>query len=248
MLMQPGELHANLRCTPPGDFIVVQVAESLVKRVAAALGWPHAQLNIRHPHPGTDHPLVLRALARFRRTICTELFAPPPGPAGCLCRLSVDRHLENLSELVAVLIGHCVENAREPVCPRSGAAQIARAVSYLRAHYDQPYSLDRVAGAAGCDRFYLARVFTREMGIRPSDFQNRILVAKACEALVASPEKPLELIAQDVGWPGRGRAGRDESGDKATLMIRHFRRTLGITPGGFRAGLRDLSGVRRRSS
>jgi AraC-like DNA-binding protein len=243
MVMQPGELHANLTCTPPGDFLVVQVADSLVKRVAAELGWSPAQLNIRHPHPGSDHPLVLAALRRFRASVCTQLFDPRPRLAACICRASADRHLENLAELVAVLIEHCAEGARDPVWPRSGAAQIARAVSYLRANYNEPYSLDRVARAAGCDRFYLARVFTREMGIRPSDFQNRVLVARACQVLVMSPDKPLEIVAREVGWPGR--PGSTDDAEKATLMIRHFRRTLGITPGEWRAGLREPARRRR---
>src|SRR4029079_15061426 len=62
MLMQPGELHANVERTPPGDFIVVQVSEALMKRAARELGWRGADLDIRHPHPGSDHPLLIRAL------------------------------------------------------------------------------------------------------------------------------------------------------------------------------------------
>jgi AraC-like DNA-binding protein len=241
MVMEPGELHANVTCSPVGDFFVVQISAPLMKRVAHELGWPFAGLHVRHPHPGSDHPAMLGALRRFYRGLCKGLFAPPPRGGQCRCAESVHRHRENLAELVCAFIENCAENARDVVLPERGAAQIPRAIEYLRAHYNEPYSLGRVARAAGCDPYYLAHQFTKQMGISPSAFQHRLLVAKACSALALAPRKPLDRIARDIGWPSRPNPEAIEVADKATLMIRHFRRTLGTTPGEFRASLRAMA-------
>jgi AraC-like DNA-binding protein len=246
MTMQPGELHANVTRTPPADFMVVQVSASLMKRVAGKLGWPFSEVNVKHPHPGSDHPALLKALRRFHQSLCEGLFDAGPDGGRCTCSESIGRHKENLVGLVRVFIENCAENAREVGRPRQGAAQIARAASYLRAHYREPYSLERVARAAGCDPFYLAHVFTQEMGVCLSAFQNRILVAKVCEALAAAPDTPLDIIAREVGWPGRPGVAVEGEADKATLMIRHFRRAMGTTPGEFRASLREMSRAERR--
>jgi len=235
MLMQPGELHANVQRTPPGDFVVIQVAEGLLKKVAGELGWRFPEVNIKHPHAGTDHPALLGALRRFRAGLCSDLFRPHRGR--CTCGRSLPDHLENLTYLVGVFIEHCVERAKEIVAPGRGAAAIRKAIRYLRQHYREPYDLNRVAAAAGCTPHYLDHLFASELGIPPRTYQNRILVAKTCDALVAAPHKPLQLIAHEVGWPGRP---RDQDVDRANLVIRHFRKTLGTTPHAFRAGVERL--------
>jgi AraC-like DNA-binding protein len=235
MLMQPGELHANLERTPPADFIVVQVAERLVKAVAATLGWPHPGLNINHPNPASGHPAVLAALRGFRRSLCADLYDPRPGRGLCTCSREPDRHLENLTHLIATVIEHCAEQTRAIIHPGRGAAPITKAIRHMQRHYREPYDLRRVAAVAGCAPHYLVHLFSSELGIPPSVYKNRILVAKTCEALVAAPRKPLQLIAEEVGWPGRAR-GRDA--DRSNLVIRHFRRAMGTTPDEFRSSVR----------
>lgn len=237
MLMQPGELHANVQRTPPGEFFVIQVAETLMKQVAWSLGWRFPELNIKHPHPGSDHPALLGALRRFRAALCNDLFDPRAGKGRCTCSQALPLHLENLAHLVGAFIANCVERAKEIIHPGRGAAAITKAIRYLRRHYKEPYDLNRVAAAAGCAPTYLVHLFTDEIGIPPLTYRNRILVAKTCDALVAAPRKPLQLIAQEVGWPGRP---QEADTDRSRLVIRHFRRAMGTTPDEFRAGVRKL--------
>jgi AraC-like DNA-binding protein len=241
MIMQPGELHAQAARTPPADFIAVHVGPGLMRRVAASLGWTDGELNVSHPHPGSDHPAVLDALHRFRNRLCDQLFTPRSRPNRCVCRQDLGVHLQNLRQLVSVFIRHCSERTRQVFLPGRGAAVVSKALRYLRANYKEPYQLDRISRIAGCNPHYLVHLFTREVGVPPSVYQRRILVAKTCQALVASPHEPLQMIAHRVGWPGRGgeRAGEVAGDqDRATLLIRHFRRALGVTPDEFRAGVR----------
>jgi AraC-like DNA-binding protein len=145
---------------------------------------------------------------------------------------------------VAAYVQACAENSKELSFPRGRAAPVRKAIEYLHDHFDQPYSLADLARASGCGRFYLAHLFKEQVGVSPSVFKNRILVAKTCQALVASPLKPLEMIAWEVGWASRPTGFADAA--KASLVIRHFQRTLKVTPGQFRSSLRQMSPSERR--
>jgi AraC-like DNA-binding protein len=248
MSMQPGELHANVDRTPPADFIVVNVGDDLMKRVARELGWNHAALNVRAPQNGD--PRMLRALQRFRAGLCTDLYDPRPGAMQCTCRRHLPRHLESLDHLVAAFIESGAESARLVVPPGNGAAAVRRALSYLQRNYREPYDPERVARVAGCGARQLAHLFTTEVGIPPSSYQSRILVAKTCQALIAAPQQALKGIAAEVGWPapakdggkhggknrGKGTKG-DREQDRTALLVRQFRQILHVTPAMFRAGL-----------
>jgi AraC-like DNA-binding protein len=240
MIMQPGELHANVARTPPADFIVVQIADALVKRVAWTLGWKGGELNVPHPHPGTEHPAILTALKRIRSRLCSDLF-PTDGKERCSCGETLAEQLENVALLISALVAHCAEGARCGSMPRRGAAIVNKALRHLRANFREGYDLQRLAEAAGCDPHYLIHAFTQEIGIPPSTYQNRMLVAKTARALVQAPRRPLQLIAQDVGWPGRrdGKATDTPADrDRTGILIRHFKRAMGITPDQFRANIR----------
>lgn len=233
MAMQPGELHANVDRTPPADFIVLQIGANLMRQVAAELGYELPRVDIRPTHNGYGHPALIRALGAFRAGLCETLF-PGKGPATglCTCASAFDRHQENLAEVVSAFIEHYVEHDRPASIACRGAAVLRKAKDYLREHFREPYDLSRLAEAAGCGRFYLSHVFKTELGVSPSEYQNSVRVARTCEALARFPDHPLEVIARSVGWPGRG-LGSDDS-DRASLLIRHFRRTLGTTPARFR--------------
>ncbi len=236
MVMQPGELHANTRRTPRVDFIVVQVGELLMKQIAAELGWPHRQINLNHPSPGLSHPDLLRTLWGFRGRLCSTLFDPRAEYAVCTCARVADCLLESLTEIVAAFLRHYVEEAREVAIAKNGSAALRRAKEFLRAHFTEPYDLERLASAAGCGKYYLSHLFKREFGISPSEYKNRLLISRTCNLLARFPRQSLDEIVHRVGWPGRAPAA---DVDRVSLMIRHFRRTLGVTPGQFRRALRE---------
>src|ERR1019366_1119251 len=90
MAMQPGEVHANLEAHPPGDFIVVQVGDELMKEVAQGLGWRSANLNLRQPD--CNHPALLNALRVFHQGLCPTLYDAASGNSCCTCALSLNLH------------------------------------------------------------------------------------------------------------------------------------------------------------
>jgi AraC-like DNA-binding protein len=230
MAVQPGELHATTKRTPAWDFIVVMAREALVHSVAHDLGWPHAQLNLRREEADSSHPAMIRALSMLRSSLCTTLFEPEDQ---CTCRLSAGPILEALGEVVAVFIEHYAERAQQVMLVSSKGSPLRRAKDFLHQHYRDPYDLDRLAAAAGCSKFYLARLFKKEFGVSPSQYRARVLVSKSCELLTSYPDRSLEWIAAEMGWRRRVRDLPD-----TTVMSRTFKRVLGVTPDRFRSPLR----------
>jgi AraC-like DNA-binding protein len=236
MVMQPGELHATLKQTPSWDFIALQASDALIKSVARDLGWPFPALNVRREAAGASHPAMVRALEGLRARLCTSLYGDVDGflPTGtCTCQGSLELILDALGDVVRALIEHYAEGAREVVLAPAGASVLRRAKEYLHERYHEPYSLERLAEATGCSRYYLSHLFKKEFGVSPSKYRSRILVAKTSELLARHPEWPLEQIARELGW---GTSSRRLA--SADVMIRNFRAAYGLTPDRFRNALK----------
>lgn len=234
MLMQPGEVHANLRKTPPADFIVVQVGDELMQLVARELGWRERSLNIKPPHQASRHPALLAALRRFHQGLCNTLYAPGDG-GQCSCGARLDLHLRHLVELVAAFVWHCAEGKRQICQPRSSSAFIAAVTRHLCRNYRVPYHVEqllREVAPSAYDPSYLLHEFKETHGVSPGEFRNMILATLTRDALAGAPTRPFARIVSDVGWPGRG----DEASDRVRAAYRHFKREWGITPGQFARG------------
>ena len=247
MAIQPGELHATLEETPAWDFVALQIGDALMRTIAAELGWKSAQLNVKLASAALTHPEMVRALHDFKARLCRTLFADldRPGLKGlCTCSQEAGPIVEALGTVVQVFIRHYAEDAPEPAHPRRGAAVIRKAREYLHDHYRDPYSLENVAAASGCGKYYLAHLFKREFGVSPWQYHSRVLISKTCEALIRFPGRPLEVVAREVGWPSKPSAGA--SPERAAVMIRNFRRVLGTTPDRFRAPLRRSAEAQAR--
>jgi len=234
MIMEPGEIHANLQETPVADFIVVQIQPSVMLKTAAELGWPHRELHIKVSHSETRHPAVIAALRAFNNALCTRYAdnKPPSRRRGCTCLESAAEHRENLAQLVQVVIDNCAEASAGARKPAAGGALLRRAEAFIRESYREPYSLPGLLAATGCKApSTLLHSFKQEVGVTPSAFVQKMRIAEACWRLVSDPTAPLDIVASEVGFGDR---------NGGALLVRHFRRTLGTTPGAFRAALRSL--------
>jgi AraC-like DNA-binding protein len=243
MALQPGELHATLKQTPRWDFIALEIGDTLMRSIAEELGWRPAQLNISLARAGHTDPDMVRVLRAFQATLCTTLFADleRPGHVGvCTCAGRADAILEALGAIVRVFVARYAEGATELSQPRRGSAPLRKARAYLHEHYRDPYSLDRIAEASGCGKYYLAHLFKQEFGVSLWQYHSRILVSKTCEALVRFPDRPLKEVALEVGWPSKVPGGNPN--ERRSVMIRNFRRVLGTTPDRFRGPLRGSVG------
>jgi AraC-like DNA-binding protein len=100
-------------------------------------------------------------------------------------------------------------------CRRS--LEVAR--DYLEVNLARPVSLEELSSVAGLSRFHLSRSFAGRFGLSPHAYQNQLRLRAVREQL----------------RQGR-RLGSMESGFfDQSHMIRHFRDSLGMTPGEFAA-------------
>ena len=243
MAVQPGELHATLKQTPRWDFIAPQIGDTLMRSIAAELGWPHAELNVSLARAGHTDPAMVHALRVFQANLCTTLFADlrrPGETAVCTCAQRADAIVEALGAVVRVFVERYADGATEISQPRRGTAPLRKARAYLHQNYRDPYSLDRIAEASGCGKYYLAHLFKEEFGVSLWQYHSRVLVSKTCEALVRFPDRPLREVALEVGWPSKVPGGNPN--ERRSVMIRNFRRVLGTTPDRFRGPLRGSLG------
>lgn len=98
---------------------------------------------------------------------------------------------------------------------------IFKVVQYIRAHYAERLSIPDIAERFGFSQRQMERRFAETFRASPRQYITRLRVLIACEQL-RSTEQPISEVALDCGF-------YDHSS-----FIRHFKRTLGITPLAYR--------------
>lgn len=96
---------------------------------------------------------------------------------------------------------------------------VRRALAMIRERLADHWTLDELAQHAGLDKFHLCRAFRTQVGLPPHSYLTGLRIARAKE-LLAAGARPKD-VAPQVGL-------YDQS-----LLNRHFRRIVGVTPGEF---------------
>ncbi len=168
MLVQPGDLHVTRRITHPGNFEVLQIDETRVRRSATEMGFPSGGMNLKANQ--TDSPVLFESLRAMHRSLA--------GEATTLERQS------RLEYCLSVLLLEHME--RTPLRPGpSEALAVRKARDYLNDRWSENVTLDELSEASGLGRFHLLRCFKEETGLPPHAYQMRIRVAKVREFLRA---------------------------------------------------------------
>lgn len=100
---------------------------------------------------------------------------------------------------------------------------VRRARDFLDQNLDIRVSLEEVARAAALPPFRILRAFSRAMGLTPHAYQRQMRIQRAMKLLRAG--EPISHVAMATGFS-----------DQAHLT-RSLRRSLGITPGAYRAAM-----------
>jgi len=209
MLMEPGEMHINVKVPSPQTYNVVRIAPEVMAGAATELGVrsaPHFTLALDH------NPLIWRSFDTLTRAVDED-----------------DGPLEQQSRLahgLRLLLEHCIERPRanrSRLLPVQ-RPKIDRCTEYLRERYHYPVSLDELAAIAGLSRFHLLRSFQLAVGVPPHAYQIQLRVERACRLMQAGA-RPSQA-ASAVGFADQSH------------LTRHFRRIMHVTPGVYRGARR----------
>jgi len=101
--------------------------------------------------------------------------------------------------------------------PEMSRQALARVRDYLESHLTEPVCLDDLVKVAGLSRFHLTRMFSQTYGLSPHAYQNQLRL-RAIRERLRGGVRPASIEAGFF----------DQS-----HMIRHFRDSMGMTPGEF---------------
>jgi AraC-like DNA-binding protein len=116
--------------------------------------------------------------------------------------------------------------------PRPSRRTIALVRDYLDAHFAEDISLDDLSRLAGLSTYHLVRSFRDEVGLPPFQYQILCRVLHALRRLRQGT--PIALAANEAGFVDQSH------------LNRHLKRIMGITPGQFRDGRKNVQDGRRR--
>jgi len=198
------------------DLLHVYLEPGLVGRVAAQeFGLDSGRLTLP-PLDGLDLPPLRAVMA----AVGAELTADGAGG-----RLAA----ESLANLLAV---HLIRHATAPRSPQRGRdgmlprARLRAVVEHVEEHLVAGPSLDEMAAVARLSPYHFARQFKAATGLPPHQYVIARRVERARELLRAGTDLSLADVAASAGFSDQSQ------------LTRHFKRTVGVTPGRFRASSR----------
>lgn len=98
---------------------------------------------------------------------------------------------------------------------------ISAAVRYIKAHYPEDITVDRIAAHLGISRKYLFTIFKKSMGISTKDYIVDYRMKKACE-LLGNDDLSIGNVAYSVGYKD------------ALTFSRMFKSKIGVSPTEYR--------------
>jgi AraC-like DNA-binding protein len=204
MLIEPGEVHASVKITPPATFHVLCVDPSLIacvaKELAVATSYPHLKF------VSVTDPPFFRAFALLHG--CLE------NGANTLERQS------HFSACIRLLVDECTEKSSTTGLKQHHRLCLLRARDFIWAYYTENITLDELATVTRLSRFHLVRAFAREFGMPPHMYLNHVRLAQSKKLIAAGI--PLAVVAAEVGFADQSH------------FTRHFIKTYGVTPARYR--------------
>ncbi|MBN8229612.1 AraC family transcriptional regulator [Corallococcus macrosporus] len=218
LAVSTGEMHEGRAAdsTIGWAYRILYVPPALLIRAAEETGAPAGTL------PGFASPMLQDAVLMERFTVTFDALKD-----GAVSLLEREERLLGL--LVALLRRHSglPYRRRATACERG----VKRARELLEAHPTRNLSLEALARVAGLSPWHLVRAFHRQFGQTPQVFQ-RALRLRLAQELLAGP-LPMVEVALAAGFTDQSH------------LIKHFGRTLGVTPGEYRAAALAGRGPRK---
>ena len=233
----PGELNYRGSClqTPPASLFIVHPGE--------------VHSNRTHVQSGCSYRTLFIPAELMREAAC-EIFAGKAGPPFfpnavifdeevirryVALHVALERPSSSLErqalllDFLALLVTRFAENRPAPRALIEDRRAVSRAYDYLTDHYAENVSLDRLASVANLSPFHFSRLFSEQFGMPPHAFQTQLRVLRARVLLLEGGAIP--HVAALTGFADQSH------------LTRHFKRVVGVTPGRYRAGSKNVQDV-----
>lgn len=157
-LIEPGEVHANIRNTRAADFFVFFFDPAILESAAQELS---IRGSVHWDTAATEAPSVRAAVHRMYAALADDLspLEQESRLAGCMRTL-----LESGSE-------------RRPAAAPASHPGVRHVRDYLHTHLLDPVRLNELAALSGLSRYHLAHTFTRTYGLPPHAYHNELRIA-----------------------------------------------------------------------
>jgi len=202
-LINPGEVHTGQAESKAGwTFRNIYISVPLVEQIQAQLEWQGKGL------PYFSQPVVWDQL--LTRSFC-NLFEALAKPTSQLEQQSC------LLDAFSQLFARHASPLYSWRSPKPETKAVATIQNYLKSHYAENISIEKLTQLTGLSPYYLIRSFHQQVGLPPHSYQRHWQLVQAKRSLQTS--KPLASIAVEHGF-------YDQS-----HLNRAFKRAFGITPG-----------------
>ena len=114
-----------------------------------------------------------------------------------------------------------VEMAPRARARRPWSSHVRQLCVFMRAHYDEPISLDSLAACIGRNAAYTATLFHRQTGTTIHRYLTRVRMRRA--AMLLRRSEKVEAVMLQVGYRGKKN------------FYRQFETAFGVTPGRYKA-------------
>ncbi|MDJ0593736.1 MAG: AraC family transcriptional regulator [Pleurocapsa sp. MO_226.B13] len=212
-IIHSGEVHSPSERTylpEPATFWMMHVDPSLLEDVAAEIPQKPVEL------PFFTKPLLRNSsLRELFQNLCIAIETNAT-------KLEKDSLiLDFFSELIAHPTGIAPQSylTVKPAIRLAPSLRIAIVCDFLQAHYHENVSLAELAKISGLSRFYLSRLFRRQMGLTISAYQMQIRIDRAKKLLAEG--RSITQVASETGFYDQSHFGG------------HFKRLVGTTPGNY---------------
>ncbi|WP_158623875.1 AraC family transcriptional regulator [Corallococcus llansteffanensis] len=220
LAIPPGEMHEGRAADASigWAYRILYVPPPLLTRAAEEVGAPPGTL------PGFASPV-------FQDTALLEGFTATFDAMKDGAASGLEREERLLGLLVVLLRRHAglTRRGRRTTACTPG---VRRARELLEADPTRNITLEELGRIAGLSPWHLVRAFHRQFGQTPQVYQRALRLRRA-QVLLAGP-LPMAEVALACGFTDQSH------------LIKHFGRTLGVTPGAYRAAALAGGGQRKR--
>lgn len=203
-IIHSGEVHSPSERTylpEPATFWMMHFEPSHLEKAALEIAQKSANL------PFFTEPVLRdRSLVKRYQNLCVALETNVT---------SLERDALALDFFAALIIHRRIS----PKSYQTVKPAITVVCEFLQAHYHKDVTLAELAKISGLSRFYLSRLFRREMGLSLSTYQMQLRIDRAKKFLAQGV--PIAQVASDTGFYDQSHFGY------------YFKRLVGTTPGNY---------------